>query len=191
MDKHVEIEYKILLNKHSFNKILETYHNQITQDYVQTNYYFTHPLFNEKHYMLRIREKNHTYEMTLKKPHNKHLLEYNLNITQKEKEAFCQNQIIDNDIINLLKKEIDITLLSQQFSLTTHRYDIQLDEGILSLDHNIYLKQEDHELEFEVYNEESGYQKFLAIIQPFDLHYTHNAQSKIARALKAYEKINK
>ena len=35
---------------------------------------------------------------------------------------------------------------------------------------------------------ENSNQKFLEIIQPFHLHYTHNTQSKIARALKAYEK---
>ena len=40
-----------------------------------------------------------------------------------------------------------------------------------------------NELEFEVNNEKAGYKKFLEIIKPYQLNYTHNCPSKIKRVL--------
>lgn len=186
MKEHIEIEYKILLSKETFHKIINDYQNQITNHYIQTNYYLIHPLLQQKRYMLRIREKNNTYEMTLKRPFQGHRLETNVMITKEEKDAIINHQMIDNEIIDILIQEhINPLELQQQFSLTTHRYDIHLNEGILSLDQNTYLNKRDYELEFEVYNEKEGYVKFLEIIKPYNLHYLHNCTSKIQRALQS------
>ena len=190
MNKQIEIEYKILLTENIFNDILKYYPNH--KDYIQTNYYFTHPLLQQKKYMLRIREKNNTFEMTLKKPLKNHRLEMNVDINQKDKDDFIQHLPIQNEIIDILKQEgIDIKELQQQFSLTTHRYDIILDEGVLSLDDNTYLNQHDYELEFECYDETVGFQKFLEIIKPYHLDYQQNCMSKVQRALKAYHENDK
>lgn len=55
MNEQIEIEYKILLSENIFKQILEDY--PVYKDYIQTNYYFTHKLLQQKKYMLRIREK--------------------------------------------------------------------------------------------------------------------------------------
>ena len=184
MQKQIEIEYKILLTKDIFEQILSDYQSLIKKDYIQTNDYFTHPLLQKKKYMLRIRSKNHNYEMTLKIPHQQHRLEYNITLTKAQRDCFYQGKDIDNEITNILKQNgIDISDLKQQFSLTTHRYDIVLPEGVLSLDENHYFDCHDYELEFEVYDEKQGYQKFLDIIKPYQLHYTKNCDSKIKRVL--------
>ena len=75
MKEHIEIEYKVLLDQKTFQTLLNHYPHY--HEYIQTNYYFTHPLLKQKKYMLRIREKNNNYEMTLKRPLDRHHLESN------------------------------------------------------------------------------------------------------------------
>lgn len=187
MNEQIEIEYKILLTKSIFKQILKDYPNH--KDYKQTNYYFTHPILQQKKYMLRIREKENILEMTLKRPIKNHRLETNVLISQKEKDDFIKHLPIQNEIIDILIHEgIHINELQQQFSLTTHRYDILLKEGILSLDENTYLNQHDYELELECYDEAQGYQKFIEIIESYHLNYQQNCMSKVQRAMQAYIK---
>lgn len=189
MNEQLEIEFKILLTKELFHQILLDYQNKIKKDYIQINHYLTHPILQEKKYMLRIREKDHQYEMTLKRPYQGHRLETNLFISKEEKDQIINHQMIDNEIIDILKKEkINPLELQQQFSLQTHRYDIQLEEGILSLDYNSYLNQEDYELEFETLDEEKGFLQFQEIIHHYRLDYQNNTPSKVQRALKAFKK---
>lgn len=192
MYEHIEIEYKILLNQDIFSKILFDYKDNITNEYTQTNHYFTHPLLQQKKYMLRIREKNNHYELTLKRPQHQFRLETNVPLTPEEKERFFNNLPISNEIIDILLQEhINPFELKNEFSLTTHRYDIELPEGTLSLDHSTYLGCEDYELEFEVHNEQTGYLAFLKIIEPYQLHYTQNCLSKMQRILARKKDISK
>lgn len=184
MNQMIEIEYKILLTKEIYNQILNDYQKQIHKDYIQTNYYLTHPLLQQKAFMLRIREKNNKLEMTLKRPYQGHRLETNIPITYEDKQRIVHHQMINNEIIDILQKEgIDPLSLQQLFSLTTHRHDIVLPDGILSIDKNTYLNQTDYELEFEVSDEQKGYEMFLKIIEPYHLHYHGNCKSKIRRVL--------
>ena len=188
MKEHIEIEYKVLLDQKTFQTLLNHYPHY--HEYIQTNYYFTHPLLKQKKYMLRIREKNNNYEMTLKRPLDRHHLESNIKLSEKEKDAFFNQHYLDNEVINILRKEgIDPSTLQQQFSLTTHRYDIELKEGMLSLDENTYLQQIDYELEFEIHAQREAYAKFLDIIKPFGIEYTSNCPSKIQRVYMQLEKL--
>lgn len=187
MNEHIEIEYKILLTKNIFEKILENYQQYIQKDYIQVNDYFIHPLLQNRRYSLRIRTKNDQYELTLKRPFRDARLETNVMLTKEEKDKFFAHEPLDNEITQILKDEhIPYEELQQQFSLTTHRYDIILPEGILSLDHSTYLDTEDYELEFEVENSEIGFKKFLEIIEPYGLTYQYNCLSKIQRVLRKY-----
>lgn len=184
MNELLEIEYKMLLDKDVFYKILGDYKEHINHSYTQINYYLTNSLLKEKKYMLRIREKDNKYEMTLKRPYLNHSLETNINISLKDKDDILSGYMIDNEIINILKDEdIDVRTLKNEISLITKRYDILLEEGTLSLDINTYNGITDYELEFEVYNEKEGYARFLSIIQPYELTYIKNNKSKIKRAL--------
>lgn len=184
MKEQIEIEYKILISEHIFKQIIEDYQNRIENDYIQINHYLTHPILQAKKYMLRIREKNNQYELTLKRPYQNHRLETNVDFSSKDKDRILNHQKIDNEIINILNQEgIPQEKLENQFSLTTHRYDIPLQYGLLSIDENTYLNQKDYEIEFEVTDEEKGFKQFLEIIQPYSLNYTKNCPSKIKRVL--------
>lgn len=186
MNEQIEIEYKILIDKETYSDIVKKYEKQIINHYTQTNYYFTHPLFFEKKYMLRIREKQNYFELTLKRPYKGHRLETNVELSKEEADLFFNHQDIDNEIINILKEEgIKVCDLIQQFSLTTKRYDIQEKYGILSLDYNEYNGINDYEIEYEVFNKELGLLHFKEIISEYNLEYTKNAKSKIQRVLES------
>lgn len=185
--EQIEIEYKILLTQDIFLQILKDYQDCIETDYIQVNDYFSHPLLTANKMMLRIRKKNNQYELTLKRPYQNHRIETNIPLTKEEKDLFYQHQL-RNEITDILEQAgISPNELEHLFSLTTHRYDIRLPEGILSLDENTYLQQQDFELEFEVYDEKKGFDQFLKIIEPYHLQYQHNCLSKVVRAFRAYE----
>lgn len=184
MNEQIEIEYKKLISKDVYNQLLNDYHHLIIAQYSQTNYYFTHPIFSIKKYMLRIREKNNTYELTLKRPYKNHRLETNINISANEMNKFINHETINNEITDILFNEgIDIKDIVQQFSLTTYRSDIRLEYGLLSVDYNQYNGIEDYELEYEVTDEINGYNHFIEILNQYGLSYTNNCNSKIQRVL--------
>lgn len=183
MQKNKEVEYKILLNEETFQKISNAYPSQTV--YSQTNYYLTSDELSEKHYALRIREKNHTFEMTLKIPDGFAKMEHNQMISEDDFKKVESGQIINNDITALLKnKGIDPAKIRQEYSLKTIRHDIALTYGMLSLDENFYNGHHDYEFEFEVNNEEKGAEQFKELLKKFNLSYTHNCDSKIVRVLK-------
>lgn len=184
MNEMLEIEYKMLVSEDIFYKILNDYQNHIEKIYTQTNYYLTYDLLKQRKYMLRIREKENMYEMTLKRPYLNHNLETNVNITKQDKDDILNGQGVDNEIINILKDEgFDINLIQNEVTLTTKRHDIILNEGVLSLDINTYNGITDYEIEFEVNDEKQGFEKFLNIIKPYNIEYISNNKSKIKRAL--------
>lgn len=187
MKEELEIEYKTLLNEETYNQILENYKDKIYESYIQINYYLSHPILNQKKYMLRIRKKKNTYELTLKRPLHNHRLETNIPISKETKDKILNHQTVKNEIMDILFKEgIQIAEIENKFSLTTYRTDIHLNNGILSLDKNEYLGMVDFELEYEVNNEEEGFKQFLEIIQPYSIQYHKNCDSKIKRVLAVY-----
>ncbi|MCD8029166.1 MAG: CYTH domain-containing protein [Erysipelotrichaceae bacterium] len=191
MNEQIEIEYKILLTKDTYQQILNEYQNQITDAYLQVNDYFTHPLLSKKHFMLRIRSKKDKYELTLKRPYLGHRLETYIDISKKERESFINHEPMNNEIISILEENnISYNELQQLYSLNTYRIDILLNEGMLSLDKNNYLDKEDYELEFEVNNPDIGYSKFLDIIKPYNLKYTRNCTNKVVRAMTRYNELH-
>ncbi len=191
MNEQIEIEYKILLTKNTYQKILNDYQNQITDAYLQVNDYFSHPLLSKKHFMLRIRSKKDKYELTLKRPYQGHRLETNIDISKEERENFINHKPMNNEIISILEEnKIPYHELQQLYSLSTYRTDILLDEGVLSLDANTYLDKEDYELEFEVNDPTIGYNKFLEIIEPYNLIYIRNCTNKVMRAMTRYNELH-
>lgn len=189
METQLEIEFKMLIEDTMYTKILEDYQTKITNTYQQTNYYLSHPILDDLKYMLRIREKENTYELTLKQKAKVGNIETNCMITKEIKEQICNHEFVDNEIFTILKQyDIDPTTLQCHVSLTTLRSDILLPEGILSLDKNSYLGMEDYEIEFEVQDFQTGKEAFLKLIEPYGLIYTTNCSSKIQRVKKVLSK---
>ena len=186
MDSQLEIEFKVLINQETYNKIRLDYQSLITKTYIQTNYYLTHPTLEKLKCMLRIREKENTYELTLKQKAKLGNIETNINITKEVKDKIFCHQMVENEIFTILKQyDIDMTTLENNYSLTTKRTDIILPLGLLSIDENQYLGTKDYEIEFEVTDYQKGKEAFLEIIKPYNIVYTTNCDSKIKRVLQA------
>ena len=179
---HLEIEFKILINQETYEKIIADYQSKQIDEYSQTNYYLFHDELDKRRYSLRIRYKKGKYELTLKTPHDKGLNEYNLDIDEKIKEQIFHHQKVSNKIFDFLEKEnIHCEDLICGSYLTTYRHDIPLDNGLLSIDRNEYNHHVDYEIEFEVCDYEKGLKQFQQIIEPYGFIYKENCLSKIRR----------
>ena len=190
MSSQIEIEYKILITKDIYQSLYDHHQSKIIDTYTQVNYYLTHPLFDQKKYMLRIRHKKEQYELTLKQPMQVGNYETTIPLSSQEVKAIMQKQPIDNAIFTYLKGlSIVPSDLCTNLILRTHRVDIAHRYGILSLDKNEYSNIIDYELEFEVNNKCKGYHAFLQIIAPYHLSYSTNCPSKLQR-LKASQNKN-
>lgn len=179
---HVEIEFKMLLNEKTYKKIVDDYKSQKSDEYDQTNYYLFHPELDKRRYSFRIRYKKGSYELTLKTPAQIGLNEYNLSIDENIKNQIFCHQRVSNKIFDLLEKEnINYKELICGYFLTTHRIDIPLENGLLSIDKNEYNGHIDYEIEFEVNDYDKGFKQFQQIIQPYGLIYHGNCLSKTRR----------
>lgn len=182
MNTLLEIEFKILLTASLYEQILKDYHSCIDKQYTQTNYYLMHPVLDTYKYMLRIREKEGNFELTLKEPVVDGNLETNVPLTAQEAEDILNNKIVNNAIFNTLHKiSIDSKDLDTSHSLCTIRTDIIHPVGILSIDKNRYEGITDYELEFEVTDKIKGKEVFSQFLDKYHLTYEKNCPSKIKR----------
>lgn len=182
MNEHLEIEYKILLDANIYQQIVTDLKDQIKDHYVQVNYYLMHPILETNKSMLRIREKKHQYELTLKRPKKIGNLETNIDISRQMMQDIFDKKDVDNEIFQILSTYgIKITDLDMTHYLKTERYDIETSEGVISLDKNEYNGIIDYELEYEVDDPINGKQAFLDLISNYQLSYESNCPTKIKR----------
>lgn len=182
MEENLEIEFKILIDKNTYMQIINDH--KIAHTYSQTNYYLIHPKLTELKYMLRIREKQDTYELTLKQPQKHGNLETNLKINEQTKNKILSKQLVNNEIFDLLKPlELDSTMFITKYFLKTIRHEIKTTTGLICLDQNMYNDNTDYELEYEVNDYHQGKQAFLDFVDQYHLNYTNNAPSKIKRLM--------
>lgn len=182
MDTNLEIEFKILLTATQYEQIVLDYQKEIKNQYIQTNYYLMHPTLDEYQYMLRIRKKEGTYELTLKEPRPDGNLETNIPLSKEEANTLLNGGDIKNQITEKLSTlHISLSDLNTDHSLTTIRSDIIFPIGVLSIDKNTYENTIDYELEFEVIDKEKGKLIFFDIIKKYNLSYQQNCPSKIKR----------
>lgn len=189
MSKEIEIEFKILLNKKTYSKIYKDLIKKPHKLYIQTNYYLTHPNLEKNKMMLRIRQIDDTFELTLKEPYIDSSLETNLPLTLEQKNKIINHQPYPNTIFTYLQKyNINALDLQQPYSLTTTRLDYKYNDGMISLDYNEYLNTKDYELEYEVPNKEIGLEHFYNFIKPYKIQYTTNCFGKSKRLRKKLKK---
>ncbi|WP_428911393.1 CYTH domain-containing protein [Niallia sp. Krafla_26] len=184
MSQSIEIEFKNLLHVEEFNKIMN--HFQFSQDHFvqQINHYFDTVNFDLKKHgcALRIREKNNSYEMTLKEPHSDGLLETNQLLTATEAQDFLNGgPIKEGDVRSQISAlGIDWTKLIYFGTLTTDRAEFPYQNGLLVLDKSSYLNTEDYEIEYEVINREQGEPIFLNLLSALNIP-VRQTKNKIQR----------
>lgn len=183
MKQEIEIEFKNLLTKEEFNKLVLAF--QLESSFIkQVNHYFDTPNFSLKgvNSALRIREKNNKFTMTLKQPNEVGLLETHEDLTEDiAKQIMESNHELPASIINQLHSlQINATNLEYFGSLTTNRVEIPYKDGLLVLDHSIYHGTEDFEVEYEVSDELIGHENFLRLLKEHQIELK-KTENKIKR----------
>lgn len=192
MQSNIEIEAKVLLSKEQYEKLLKYLHLERYKKIEQINHYVDTEdrLLKKNDIALRIRE-NKDFVLTLKTPLSEGLLEKNQNITWREySELDDQGVFPQGDIKNFLEicgfNTRDLKVLA---SLKTSRIELELDEGVLCLDENVYGPQNsvvDYELEVEATSMEKAEETATKILKEIGItEFKFNTHSKQARAISA------
>ncbi|WP_156288892.1 CYTH domain-containing protein [Oceanobacillus salinisoli] len=188
MAQEIEIEFKNLLTKEEFEKLL--YKLPFPKHSVkQTNYYFETKNFSlkDKGSALRIREKAGKYQLTLKEPHELGLQETHDELTEEEAKQWMNGNIIPKYNTSKQLKNLGIKLedLVYYGSLTTERREVTYKDVLIVLDYSTYNKKEDFEFELEAQDKHTGLQTFDALLQEFHIQ-KKNTPNKIERFFASF-----
>ncbi|WP_042455319.1 CYTH domain-containing protein [Neobacillus dielmonensis] len=173
LSQSIEIEFKNMLTKHEYEVLLKKFNLDEKKIFSQENHYFDTEDFALKRQgcALRIRRKVNSFEMTLKQPAAVGLLETNQVLSSEEaKQAIQTGRLPSGNISEIIKKSGIVLSDIQYFgSLVTRRAEISYKQGLIVIDHSIYLDHEDYELEFEVNDYDIGKKSFFEILQSFGI----------------------
>ena len=174
MIKHLEIEYKTLIDEATYNSLLDEFDLK-NKTFEQTNYYFDtkdHALMNKKT-VLRIRKKEQ-YKLTKKEKGIDGNLESSLYLT-------------DEDAINMIKNGFDGCIINEPYkvnlitSLKTTRAKTTYKGGTLFLDKSEYNGYVDYEIEYEVNDVKIGQDIWIKFLKEHNI-IQKNPISKSKRA---------
>ncbi|WP_185764318.1 CYTH domain-containing protein [Niallia circulans] len=173
MEKNIEIEFKNMLTKTEYNKLLNHFQVKETELFKQENHYFDTKNFElkERSSALRIRKKQSGYELTLKQPCDDGLLETNKQLTVEAGEEMIQTGKINDEQFASILEEMGISPESIVYfgSLSTIRAEKETGNGLLVFDHSFYLNIEDYELEYEVSDRKEGQAHFQELLDSFQI----------------------
>lgn len=188
MTKELEIEYKNMLTKEEYKKLLAHFDFTYEQARVQTNHYFDTPdgQLRDLKCALRIRRTEKRIECTLKTP----APDGNYEITDALTEDQAMSMLNGEGFYAVEVKEtlaslqVDPAELQPFGALTTRRIETPYEDGLLVFDHSEYGSQEDYELEYETNDAKQGKERFKQFLQT---HYipVRPADKKIARLVKS------
>lgn len=192
MQSNIEIEAKILLTKDEYDAIVKYLHLERYKKIEQTNHYVDtiERELKQNDIALRIRENNE-FTLTLKTPLSEGLLEKNQNINWREYSDLEDKGIFpQGDIKNFLEIcGFDTHSLKVLASLKTNRIELEVDDGLLCLDENIYGKNNDiidYELEVESTSMEKAEETASKILKEVGItNFKFNTHSKQSRAIAA------
>ncbi|MBM7653678.1 CYTH domain-containing protein [Neobacillus cucumis] len=194
MSQNLEIEFKNMLTKAEYERILNEFHIGQDDIFTQENLYFDSPDFALKKAKsaLRIRKKGTDYVMTLKTPLEIGLLETNQILTTEEADAAINHNCLPEGEIKQVIEASNISFANIIYfgSLTTKRTELPYEDGLLVLDHSIYLHQEDYELEYEVENYQEGKRNFQNLLKRFMIP-ERQTENKVSRFYNQKYKQNK
>lgn len=195
MTQNIEIEFKNMLTRLEYEGLLKYFKIDKSQIFSQENHYFDTPDFalKSKDSALRIRKKGGAYEMTLKQPSSVGLLETNQIIGEEEASIAIHHGRLPTGFIQRLIEDYQISFSTIEYfgSLITERVEFNYKQGLLVLDHSIYLSEEDYELEYEVENYQVGEKNFLEFLKQFKIPI-RKTENKIRRFYsKKYEQTNR
>jgi uncharacterized protein YjbK len=185
MAQNLEIEYKTMLDKSTYQRLVTHYQLKETDFHTQTNYYFDtkEGLLKKKNCGLRIRLLDNKAEYTLKTPEKDGRLETTDLFSYEEGKQITQTGALPKSGAVYKKlSEIGVSVdeLSSIGYLTTKRAEFSIDEGLLALDESTSENLHDYELELEVSQAEKGEKDFHQLLNTLEIPF-QPAKNKIQR----------
>ncbi|ATP39128.1 CYTH domain-containing protein [Solibacillus sp. R5-41] len=191
MSQQIEIEFKNLLTKEQYERLLLAFSVETPQIERQINHYFDTPAQHLKKLLsgLRIRMVGQDIECTLKEKTAEHQhLETTEQLNTKQAEQMLTGQSLPATSIRERLQELKVPLHEiQRFgTLTTDRVELPYEGGILVFDHSFYLHCEDYEVEYETNDEVFGKNVFSQFLLKYDIT-PQDTPKKIARFMTALQ----
>jgi uncharacterized protein YjbK len=189
MHTNTEVEFKTLLSKEEYERLMEKFRGNRTDS--QTNHYFDTPRFSLKALdaSLRVRERD-DLELTLKRKKGYAMQEFTIPIdVETFGEIRTTGLVPDSEIKNELSPLIGSQKLVNFLSLSTVRMYMPYKTGVLFIDKSDYLGTTDYELEYEAKTYSGGKKEFIQIINELEIQY-RKSDKKIRRAYNAYKKLH-
>lgn len=178
MYDNIERELKILIDKETYQNIMNSYDFHTPIEQTNTYYDDENKTIKSMHGALRIRtiQNKHFFTLKIKKDEYTHY--------EFEKEVNTDNlqNIQDLEVLQWLKEYNIPKNLKQTATFTTIRRTYDFENGELCLDQTFYANHTDYELEYEYTSEHDGISFFNSILKPYGLEWKKNCPSKIARA---------
>ena len=189
MSQQLEIEFKNLLTKEEYTRLLTFFNIGPEQIVHQENHYFDTPNYDLKTAAsgLRIRVLPHHIECTLKErsSENAHLETTDI-LTADVAAQMIRGFTFQAPSVEqrLLEMNVNIAELQLFGSLTTNRVELEYEGGLLVFDHSFYLQCEDYEVEYETNDEKTGFSIFEQFLAQHQIEKRY-AKKKIARFAEA------
>lgn len=191
MSQEIEIEFKNILTKDEYEKLLQEFNIEQQMIIRQTNHYFDTPEWHLRKLSsgLRIRETSSKTVCTLKEKtsQNTHLETTDVLSSVEASHMLEGNGFYAASVLSKLQQlQVPTEQLKVFGSLTTDRVEIPFEGGTLVLDHSFYLNSDDYEVEFEINDEIIGSTIFDNFLIKYDIE-KRKTDKKIARFMKALQ----
>lgn len=195
MNKNVEVEFKSLISKEEYDRLLKKFKN--TKSNIQTNHYFDTNRFSLKasEISFKIREKDDV-SLTYKRKKGYSIDEKTIVINKEilsdiknTGKLDCEKYEILTEIANDVEKVIKDQKLVNIFSLSTDRSYLPYGSGILNIDKSSYLDIVDYEIEFATKSSLTAKDEFIKLINDLQINYK-KSDKKIQRAYNRLREIS-
>ncbi|MBC1365660.1 CYTH domain-containing protein [Listeria innocua] len=184
MVKELEIEFRNLLTKEEYDRLIEDFRIKEDDFFEQTNFYLDTVDFGlkERNSALRIRKLETQYQLTLKTPEARGLMETTQILAADQATAITDGANIPVGPVRDTLKEIGINHEDLQVfgSLKTIRAEKDYKKGLLVFDKNFYGSISDFDLEYEVSDYDKGKEIFDKLLKEYQIT-NHPAENKVAR----------
>lgn len=185
---NIEIEAKVLLSQDDYAKVV-TYLKLSGDAISQTNYYLDSADRILKKYgmILRIREVEGQFTLTMKAPMAEGLLEKNQILSATvAKRLIDENLFPEGDIKDFLGiLHIDVCALKILAQLTTEREEIDYKDTVIDVSKNTYSGKVDYELECDSDSAHKSQETLKALCETIGVPFVLNELSKETRAINA------
>ncbi|AQQ53904.1 CYTH domain-containing protein [Planococcus lenghuensis] len=187
MTKELEIEYKNMLTKDEYQRLLSHFNFTYQEAHVQVNHYFDTPdgQLRKQKCALRIRQTDKEIECTLKTPAPDGNYEITDELTEEQAAAMLNGEGFFAPEVTETLESLNIAPADLQpfGTLTTRRLEAPHEEGLLVFDHSEYGTEEDYELEYETEDAVKGKERFEQFLKEHHIP-ARPADKKIARLVK-------